>query len=202
AAGDANLYRYVGNGVTTKTDPSGLVEFPGSGYDPILNPPIISPRPVSPAGTPSHGQNVDDALNAIQGILPRPSFFGTNTCERFVFQAEPAIRNLRHPAVASVEVVTFALFPNADAPWYVQLTLSTGHAAVKVMMQDGRVFYFDNGGFGGSDGMFQSPDIPSYAYPGEPSYGILEDFGQHWNTAYPVEQPPGSWDIFDACYGP
>ena len=36
-AGDANLSRYVSNSPVDLRDPSGLVEFPGSGYDPIMH---------------------------------------------------------------------------------------------------------------------------------------------------------------------
>ena len=37
AAGDANLYRYVGNGPTNATDPSGLQEKPDLSPDPVLS---------------------------------------------------------------------------------------------------------------------------------------------------------------------
>lgn len=181
AAGDANLMRYVGGMPTTYIDPWGLHE--------ALGPPVFPPT------------SSDDALSAISHLSPDADY-GTDMCQSFANNALNGIKNLNHPGINNAQVVTFALFPNDDAPWMVQLTLTTGHAAVLITLEDGRQVYFDNGAFGGDDGLFQIGDIPSFAYPGTPSLGICESFGKYWNEAYPPTIPPGRSGIFNPYYGP
>ena len=96
-------------------------------------------------------------------------------------------------------MVPFALSPNHEAPLIVQLTLTTGHAAVKVTLKDGRIVYVDNGAFGGDDQMFELQEVPSYATLGIPSLGITEALGKYWRAAYPTGST--GWEIFDP-YGP
>jgi len=72
--------------------------------------------------------------------------------------------NSRPSGVSKIELVTFDLPPGPNAPWIVNQRLSTKHAAVKITFSDGEVIYYDNGGFGGADGIFDASEIPNWAY--------------------------------------
>ena len=212
AAGDANLNRYVGNESTGWVDPSGLlpvggivggdatagetgVDFEQEGFEGNIQDAI---RAFEDFLSFIRERASSNALKAISGISLGTAKFQTDTCQTYAFGMRDCIKQLKHPGIDSVQVETFALYPNDDAPWMVQLTLTTGHAAVRVRLIDGREFYFDNGGFGGKDGRFQLDELPSYAYPGTPSFGILESFEDYWRQAYPeVWQSPKNGGIFD-----
>jgi RHS repeat-associated protein len=82
AAGDANLYRYVGNKPTMATDPSGLQE-PGAGKSPILIP--LSEDEDSPSAN----------LSTIEILWPKPKGFGIRDghtfpmFDRYFFDQDP-----------------------------------------------------------------------------------------------------------------
>jgi RHS repeat-associated protein len=189
-AGDANLYRYVENGPTNATDPSGLDAYDGPWIGAPYDGPWIGASP------PVHVQ----WWNHIRGSVvnwwaPSPEPW------RAPYQRNPAaqadfeelatfVRNLPRDVawldpcyVWAGEVdVPRRFWPNyqrADKSsitvrqvyWDVKgLAVEGGHTAFEVMFPDGTCIYFDEGGtwssiagaLGGKDRWFGPDEIPSH----------------------------------------
>ena len=198
-AGDANLYRYVGNQPTTKTDPSGLRDPDAT--EPWPAGPIGRPKPPGRPGGPLtvdekkilELSGTDEQLRAVLDQLignvrkHGPGFYGAGA-------AYGGITNIGKYADLEgkgwcnswVDYVD-PFIPRRQGKivvykvdWYYsgQIPIYSGHAAIRVELLDstGRVreiFYIDNGWIGGKDNIFFPGDIPNTLYGEMPN--VLSD---------------------------
>ncbi len=128
-AGDANVSRYVGNGVTTASDATGLQE----------------------------GKTHEQLVEEMMKLLPAPVTTGTHTCSNTVDQyveklnALPINENLPFTGYRRVDfrISLKPGFPIGYGYVIVYFGLTTGHAALEVDLKDGATILIDNGGLTG-----------------------------------------------------
>ena len=179
AAGDANLYRYLGNGPVNAVDPNGLQE-PGErafragltlagllhrhddiekAYYHYLENMIKAFR------TAAAKNNVDPKVTQqiLDAALSTPRPYGRDPCKRWVRNAmgkmppRTQFDEVRGAPKLFVREVAWMYEPCWENLWCLGVD---GHFAIQVRFPDGQVFYFDVGNWGG---IFQADRIPRYA---------------------------------------
>jgi hypothetical protein len=174
-AGDADLYRYVGNNVTDSIDPTGLEDYGGiinyingqNGLNQMLDNlrNDLQNNGVSPS-------DVDRILDAAQntsipylGWLPGQTFPnnlpGSNHCIRWVQQFDKNSQSPGGPLNRPGNGIKSAKLVYWDTGGFIWPI----HAAFRIVLCDGSTYYFDNGSisqfFGGRvPGISQPQDIP------------------------------------------
>ncbi len=168
--GDADLYRYVGNGPTDATDPSGLQiqPFPpgAPNWDylrprPPLPPPWIGPLKANPAARP----DFDQLLNFIK-TFPFGGVTWTDPCYNWAagVWGKMPLKFIGGGSPIKVQPVCFNVSGNP---------LASAHTAFEVTFPDGSVVFFDEGSFystiagalGGPDRFFGPDEIPNNYTP-------------------------------------
>ncbi len=147
AAGDANLYRYVGNDPTNFVDPSGLqyntMPGPGGGYGISGGP---SPGPFTDPGnlwkqlckngcSNCSKSDVENLVNTIQNTADTTWIFDLlpNGCERWIFAFENNLRGFKNPCVKERNV-----------GWEPSNAIGGGHATYSFTLCDGTVIQVDH----------------------------------------------------------
>ncbi len=146
-AGDVSLYRYVQSVPTVYVDPAGLGAGGAIGYPGDPPPPKPNPKPAKicdnfPCGDDDPSVCTRDkclqTLDMIQKIAQEvPHYWYPNACEKwaFDFAQKLGLSLLNNPCVKENEVQFFYWFHK----W-------AGHAAYKIILIDGSVWYVDNAG--------------------------------------------------------
>ena len=162
AAGDANLYRYVGNDPVDKSDPSGLFEQPSPGYtypDYKLIP--IPPTPDQQrlqnlvSGNPQLEKELELILKQIAEthVVPNtpvlsyfiPEVFGSH-CMRYGEKLYNKLSKLQNEKqITAIQIKLLILrYPATGGPNHLILLLNINGTMVGI----------DNGAIGGDDGIF------------------------------------------------
>jgi uncharacterized protein RhaS with RHS repeats len=147
--GDANLYRYVSNSPTNFTDPSGLAPKDHDRYSDVLKAILAN------GGSEQALKDLLDLAEKSQKYFPGRA----GNCQ--IFTEDFVKKSHGSPGIRSINVTQFG------NPYGL---LTTGHSLVEVTLNNGSVFYIDNGGTAGSTGKFRGQlvlpsDIPSYWVP-------------------------------------
>ena len=138
AAGDANLYRYVGNGATNATDPTGLIDDGKGGHltGSSMPGPFWSPWRATPPPTPPvYPGSTGDVLRKIYPIAERTWIwdFWPEGCERWAFAFEENLRGFSHPNVK-----------NHGIGWVRSNAYGGGHAVYDFTLDDGIIIRVDH----------------------------------------------------------
>lgn len=190
AAGDENLYRYVGNGPTNATDPSGL------------RPPVGKPKNQAQAALEDlremqRPKDVEQTDNAIRDIIQKSRKYTAEEKRiitdavlslvktgRFVWDHPVGLAGRcydwvdefnsnrqagkLHTELRSKKIIGNYLQVDQQV-WYNKLlfgeTTGFGHTAIRITLSDGTTFYIDDGYLRGLDQVFMQAEVPSFYSP-------------------------------------
>jgi RHS repeat-associated protein len=165
-AGDANLYRYVGNGPGNRMDPFGLHDIELCGSDLNTNCPYINRE-----------------LRRVKSIVKETGevnkFYAVDTCVTWMLACmdkkfEDIERNgpFRRITMTPIEFPLSGFQP------------AIIHAALEIKINGTEhVFYLDNGGLGGTDHIFFPKDLEGFPKYGKPQpFGTVKEFDGDINT--------------------
>jgi RHS repeat-associated protein len=177
AAGDSDLYRYVGNAPTNATDPFGYRGKTAKDADTKVAA-LIDGMNLPPDVKAKVKKEVQKLLDATRFDWPHwTGFWGK--CYLWVDEYDKKTRQLQ-PILAQTMGKYFkvgqmywdskpptwfyGVSPGGGVYWYLS---GAGHAAIVITFADGTIIYLDDGNLGGAGHVFFPGDVPSNYKPTE-----------------------------------
>jgi len=152
-AGDGNWYRFVGNGPTGKMDPSGLVS---SGTGPITRVHTRDQQEVLRLAGPDPTTAAE--LERVFGIADRTGWpwWGTDTCVAWILE----FQQRKFDDIAILGPFQQIKITPIEFEYVGMNPCTKIHAAIKVQLPSGDVFFLDQMAYGGlSDHIFFPRDL-------------------------------------------